>query len=72
MCDDCGTTLVQRDDDLEETVRARLVVYHRNTVALIPHYRSQGLLSEVRGEGEIEEVYQSLIRVLKEVGGPTC
>lgn len=72
ICDDCGTPLVQREDDREETVRARLAVYHHDTVELIPYYRSQGLLREVSGEGEIEEVYHSLIKVLREPGGRTC
>ena len=35
----------------EETVRSRLMVYHKNTEELIPHYRDQGLLREVAGRG---------------------
>src|SRR5262249_46487690 len=31
ICDVCGTRLTQREDDKEETVRRRLVVYHQNT-----------------------------------------
>ena len=65
VCDDCGTLLVQRADDKVETVRERLVVYHRDTVELIPYYRARGLLREVDGEGEIEEVYERLVGVLK-------
>ena len=42
VCDNCGTALVQRDDDKVETVRARLIVYHKNTEQLIPHYRRRG------------------------------
>jgi adenylate kinase len=65
ICDDCGTPLVQRNDDKEETVRVRLVVYHRNNAELLPYYRAQGLLVEVPGHGEIEQVYNNLIKVLK-------
>jgi adenylate kinase len=65
VCDDCGSKLMQRDDDREETVRARLVVYHRHTAELIPYYREMGLLREVDGQGEIETIYQSLIKVLQ-------
>lgn len=64
VCDQCGTPLVQRDDDKEETVKARLVVYHRNTAELIPFYRKRGLLREVPGQGEIEQIYASLARAL--------
>src|SRR5581483_8340987 len=64
ICDRCGTKLVQRADDKEETVRARLVVYHQNRVELIPYYRDKGLLQEVRARGEIEEVYAALLKAL--------
>src|SRR5207302_1744647 len=33
ICDEDGTVLVQREDDMEETVRRRMVVYHENTEA---------------------------------------
>ena len=39
ICDDCGTVLVQRDDDKEETVPAALVVYHRNIGDYVPTTR---------------------------------
>jgi adenylate kinase len=63
-CDYDQTPLVQREDDKEETVRARLVVYHKNTELLIPHYRAQGLLHEVSGQGPIEQVYANIIKQL--------
>src|SRR5438105_10756906 len=61
ICDECGTELVQRVDDQEETVRERLRVFHRTTEGLIPHYRGQGLVREVEGEGTIEEIYTKLV-----------
>jgi adenylate kinase len=64
ICDRCGTKLVQREDDKEETVRARLVVYHKNIQEIIPHYSRQGLLREVCGEGEIEQIYQAIMVAL--------
>ena len=64
ICDNCGTPLVQRDDDRAETVRARLVVYHRNMTGLIAYYRAQGLLREVPGHGEIEQIYNDIVKVL--------
>ena len=35
ICDNCGSELVQRDDDKEETVKNRLKVYHEQTAPLI-------------------------------------
>jgi adenylate kinase len=64
LCDNCGTPLVQRDDDKEETVKARLVVYHRDTAELIPYYNAKGLLREAPGRGEIEQVYANLQKAL--------
>jgi adenylate kinase len=66
VCDlDCGA-LIQRADDKEETVRERLRVYHENTVDLIAHYRTGGLLREVQGDDGIEDIYQKIVSVLKQ------
>jgi adenylate kinase len=72
VCDLCGHQLIQRSDDKPETIRARLMVYHRDTVELIPHYRAQGLLREVPGEGEIAAVYDNILKVLNGKAGPSC
>jgi adenylate kinase len=72
ICDYCGTKLVQREDDRPETVRARLVVYHGNTEALVGHYRAQGLLHEVAGHGPIEEVYARITKILNDQAGRKC
>jgi adenylate kinase len=64
-CDNEGTELIQRPDDKEEVVRERLRVYHTNTAELIPHYREQGQLREVDGEGTIEQVYANIQKALK-------
>ncbi len=64
LCDDCRTALVQRGDDQEETVRHRLHVYHQTTAELLAHYRGQGLLRQVAGTGDIEEIYANIARVL--------
>ncbi len=72
VCDVCGTKLVQRDDDRAETVRTRLVVYHKNILELLPHYRAMGLLREVPGTGEIEQVYRNIMRALSPQAGASC
>jgi len=63
-CDLCGTALVQRDDDKEETVKERLRVYHGNKVKLLPYYRARGLVREVPGQGDIEQIYAAIVRAL--------
>jgi adenylate kinase len=55
-CDRCAGTLVQRDDDREETVGRRLDVYARETAPVLEHYRQAGLLRSVQGTGSPDEV----------------
>jgi adenylate kinase len=64
VCDACGTALVQREDDKEETIRRRLEVYRCNVAEMIPHYRATGLLREVSGEGDVEQIHASIVRAL--------
>ncbi|MDQ0508843.1 adenylate kinase [Peptoniphilus ivorii] len=59
-CDADGETLIQRDDDTEETVKTRIGVYEKQTSPLIDYYKAQGLLLDVDGSGAIEEVFESI------------
>ncbi|MBI2390172.1 MAG: adenylate kinase [Deltaproteobacteria bacterium] len=56
--------LVLRDDDREETVRARLKAYHDQTAPLIPYYEQRGLLRRVDGVGEMDEVTKRVLTAL--------
>lgn len=71
VCDVCGTALVQRPDDREETIRGRLRIYHQSTEALVSYYASRDRVHEVRGVGDIEAIYQSIQQALGQVG-PSC
>lgn len=61
VCDRCGFELVQRPDDCEETVRRRLEEFHKNTDALVEHYRGKGLLREVAATDPAETIYQKIV-----------
>ena len=50
ICDKCGAELVIRKDDNPDTVRDRLVVYHRETEPLIAFYEQKGLLRKIDGD----------------------
>ncbi|RLB07520.1 MAG: adenylate kinase [Deltaproteobacteria bacterium] len=65
ICDRCGGELYQRDDDKEETIRARLQVYERQTAPLIEYYRKRGILRSIDGVGEIEEIFQKIIKAIE-------
>jgi adenylate kinase len=60
----CGAALYQREDDKEETVRNRLVVYERSTKPLIEYYTNKGLLHTVNGNASIDSVDAAIRAVL--------
>ena len=49
-----------RADDTEEVIRHRQDVYNQETAALVPIYRERGLLREVNGIGDIDEIAQRI------------
>ena len=66
-----GDPLVQRADDMEETVRKRLDVYSRQTKPLIAWFKnyeqrnSATKFVEVKGVGSVESIRDRIIRELK-------
>ena len=60
VCDACGGELYRRDDDQPETVKQRLIEYHKQTAPVVEFYRSRGKLCTVDGEATPDEVFQSL------------
>ena len=57
VCDQDGSRLIQRDDDKEETIRRRLLVYHSQTEPLIDHYDRESLLRRFDGTRDPDEVH---------------
>ena len=64
VCDACGEKLVLRDDDKPETVQKRLGVYHDQTQPLIDYYTKAGVLKEVDGTVDMEDVFQAIVEIL--------
>ena len=65
VCDRCGSTLVQRKDDLPETVQERLHVYHAQTEPLRDYYAAAGKLLVVDGQQGIQEIAEQTLELLK-------
>lgn len=63
-CDRCGGELYIRDDDREETVKNRIVVYEASTAPLIGYYADKGVLATVRGDVDMEAVTAAIFEVL--------
>jgi adenylate kinase len=65
-CPLCGTPLMQRDDDREQTVRERLKVYHSTTAPVIHYYRAGGVVLSVDGTGSIDVVNREIKLMLQD------
>jgi len=65
-CDKCGGELYQRPDDTDEAVKKRLQVYFTQTAPLIDYYAVKGKLVEVDGEGNVDEVRERIMAVIRE------
>ena len=63
-CDNCGETLIQRNDDKAETVLNRLTVYHSQTAPLVAFYEGKGLLKKVDGDGEMDAIFGKIMEAL--------
>jgi adenylate kinase len=70
--DETGEALVQREDDKEETVRARLEVYHEQTAPLIDFYQAlqnrgddkAPAYHRVAGVGSVEDITRQVLEAL--------
>lgn len=64
ICDHCGTAIIQRDDDKEETVISRLKTYHEQTEPLIAYYEKKGKLITIEGRQSIEGTTRDVLKAL--------
>ncbi len=68
--DETGESLIQRDDDQEETVRKRLDVYHEQTKPLVGFYtdlsgkEDKVKLHAVAGVGSVKEITKAVLASL--------
>jgi len=60
VCDLCGGSLVQRDDDKEEVVRKRLEVYRKQTEPLIEFYQERGIIYKLDAGKGVEELFEEV------------
>jgi adenylate kinase len=75
MDDETGEPLIQRDDDKEETVKARLKVYHDQTEPLIAYYSAwaerggEGAPKyiKIHGIGSVDEIRDQIVGQLQAV-----
>ena len=68
--DETGETLLQRDDDKEDTVRTRLDVYHEQTEPLVGFYKNLAqngvpTYRAVQGVGSVDEICDKVFSALE-------
>ena len=69
LCDLDGSELVQRPDDDEATVRARMKEQIPPLLEVVDHYRKAGVLQPVDGREPISDVSDRLLRALQTTPG---
>ncbi len=65
VCDGCGGTLAQRQDDNKDTILKRLEVYQESTAPLKQFYKKQGNLKTVIARGSVEEIFSRVLEMVK-------
>ncbi|MCW3992240.1 MAG: adenylate kinase [Candidatus Bathyarchaeota archaeon] len=65
ICDECGSQLIQRDDDKVEIIRHRLEVYQKQTFPILERYKKEGRVKEISGELAIDQIPDEVRRVLE-------
>jgi adenylate kinase len=61
-----GEHLYQRADDAPDTVRTRLVTFHRQTAPVIDYYRLINLLVTVPGSGAVDDVKRAMLDAVRQ------
>lgn len=65
ICDKCGGKLFQRQDDKEETIRARMNVYREQTAPLVDFYKNENILKTINGDETVQNVFEAIVNVVK-------
>jgi adenylate kinase len=63
-CDYCGSDLILRKDDNKDTVEKRLSAYHEQTAPLFNFYTEKGVMVELDGTKEINEIAKEIFNIL--------
>lgn len=70
ICDKCGCTLYQREDQKEEIVKNRLDVYKKSSAQLIDYYKESNVLYSAKAGDKVnknsEDVAKEVITYIKE------
>jgi adenylate kinase len=66
ICDKCNAELYQREDDKVEVITRRLEIYSQQTEPIISYYKKAGILKNMSAVGDVPEITQKVIALLKQ------
>ena len=66
ICDACGGSLIQREDDTPRAITRRLAIYDDQTRPLLDYYRERGVLETVNGDQDIQDVTAQILGAIQE------
>ena len=64
LCDACNTKIIQRVDDILETVKNRIKIYESETDPLIKYYTEQKKLVKIDGTKTMEQIFKDISSVI--------
>jgi adenylate kinase len=64
VCDKCGGSLYQREDDKESVIIHRLAIYAQQTKPIIDYYRTKGVLKQMSAVGTVSQISADAISLL--------
>jgi adenylate kinase len=68
VCDICGThDFIRRADDKPEAVKIRFEAYRKQTAPILPYYRAKGVLTQIDGMADIDDVTRQIENVLSHI-----
>lgn len=64
ICDNCGSLLVVREDDKEDTVRKRWEVFMNQTHSVVDYYLKENKLLEIDASQDKDKVFKEITKIL--------
>lgn len=60
ICDVCGTKLVMRSDDTQETLQKRIDLYRKNAKPILDYYKQKNILRTLDSSGHPERIVNEI------------
>lgn len=65
VCNKCGATLIQREDDKVDTIKRRISIFQKEFESLEEYYDNAGVLLKISAEGNLEDIAERIRDGLK-------